>query len=82
MTTTYLQETTTYIIFLGAIFILLSDILIKLDPRLNNLLNQTLVEKELLNIKLTLSTVIYLFILEIFIIELNSYFIIFENYNS
>ena len=82
MINNYIQETGTHLVFIGVICIIISDIIIKIDSKLLNILRRTTIEKELFSVKFTLFTLALLFILQLFILELNSLFIIFENYNS
>ena len=82
MINTFIQEINTHLIFLGAIFIIIGDIIIKMDPKLINVLKRTIIEKELFSLKFTLLTLILLFTLQIAILELNTLFIVFSGYNS
>ena len=62
------------VVFIGSIFLVCSDILIKIDPELTNLLNKTVVEKELFNAKLTIFTFNIIFLVEIIMLEFDSIF--------
>lgn len=76
------QETILSIIFLAAIFLIANNIYLKLDPQFTNLINKTSFEKQLMSLRLTLIALILVFLIELAIIELNNYYLLFEGYNS
>ena len=55
------------IIFITAIIITISNILVKLDPQLNNFINKLTFEKRIYNIKLNILTFILIYLLVIFL---------------
>ena len=59
------------IIFITTIVVTLSNVLIKLDPNLINLINNLTYEKKLYNIKLNILTFITIYLLAILIITSN-----------
>lgn len=63
------------IIFITNLLLIISTILIKLDPKLSNLINKITVEKRLYNLKLTLLTLILLFLSQIYHLNINLYLI-------
>lgn len=70
------------VFLISGILLILGDIISKFDPKLTGLVNKTIIEREFFSTNTTIVVALYVFIVNILIIESDSNFCLFGEHNS